>query len=182
MSLKEIRLHAQIMLHSLGSIVNRIERGRGLCDHLMSTTIFTSIINHIFIWAPKFIWGKWFWTWFGLANHLALITGWVHVSYPMRSGCSEKKFHLRHIYLRVWWTSHITSCHKWCGVINITTTMSHNHMWFSDKNLTLTMPPIRSLHIHRDLSTHLKAFTSEGGGGLIPRSPYHIEGPQPTHK
>ena len=44
---KEIRLHAQNMLTILGLMVN-MTRG-DLYDHLMSTRIFTLIMNKIFI-------------------------------------------------------------------------------------------------------------------------------------
>jgi hypothetical protein len=48
---KEIELHAYNMLSILGSIINMI--GGNLCDHSMSRTLFTLIMNKIFIRAPK---------------------------------------------------------------------------------------------------------------------------------
>ena len=53
--LKEIGLHAHIMLTILGSLVNMIGGvGRGLYDQLMSWRIFTLIMNKIFIRALNF--------------------------------------------------------------------------------------------------------------------------------
>ena len=51
--LKEIELHAQIMLIVLTLIVNRIEKTFNLYDHFIGTTIFRFIVNKIFIRAPK---------------------------------------------------------------------------------------------------------------------------------
>ena len=50
MCFKEIRLHAQNMLTILGLLFNIIGGGgRGLCDHLISSRIFTLMMNMIFI-------------------------------------------------------------------------------------------------------------------------------------
>ena len=46
-----IGLRAQNMLTILGSIVNHVQRD--LCDDIMSTRIFSLIMNKIFVWAPK---------------------------------------------------------------------------------------------------------------------------------
>ena len=43
---------------------------KGLYNHLMSTRIFTLIMNKMFVWDPKREWGKQLWPQVGLANHL----------------------------------------------------------------------------------------------------------------
>ena len=70
MCLEEIGLHAQNMLIILvGSVINIL---RDLCDHLISTRIFTLIVNKIFMWTQHY-WVK----------------GYMHdldILHPMRSG------------------------------------------------------------------------------------------------
>jgi hypothetical protein len=90
----KIGLHAQNMNTILGSIVNVI--GVDLYDHLMSTRIFTLIMNKIFRGAPK-IMRKGLQPHFGFANYLILIS----VSYDTRKiGLVGESDHLRPIYPR----------------------------------------------------------------------------------
>ena len=90
----EIGLHARNMYTILGSIVNIF--GVDLYDHLMSTRIFTLIINKILIGAPKNM-RNGLQPHFGFANYLLLIICfiWHHEKWA-----SWRSDHLRPIYLR----------------------------------------------------------------------------------
>ena len=86
--LKEIRQYIQTMITILNPIANiiRKERQRNLYDHLMSTRIFTLIMNKTFIRTPRTM-KKMLQPQFKFANFLILIT----CSYPTRSGASWEK-------------------------------------------------------------------------------------------
>ena len=67
----KIGLLAQNMITITGSIVNI--NGGDPFAHLMSTGIFTLIMNNIFVWVQK-IMRKWLRHQFGFANHFVLLT------------------------------------------------------------------------------------------------------------
>ena len=94
--LKEAGLRAHNMITVLNSIININFFGGGYTyDHLISTRIFTSIMNKTFIWALK------------IMKKVAMALIWIcspsHTnrmfSYPPRSGIWENSNQLRPIYI-----------------------------------------------------------------------------------
>ena len=88
MGSKEIGLCAQNMTTISNSTVNII--GGNLYDHLMSTKIFTLIMNEIFMSFEE--------SGYSLDLDLLPMSSYLHFSYPSRSGQVGKCNQLRSIY------------------------------------------------------------------------------------